>query len=125
KFLAAPKKLLIDGEWVEAASGKTFAAIDPATGIEVARIPEGDAADIDKAARAARRAFESGEWPSLTPAARQNLIHKLADLVEANAQELAEIESIDNGKPVMMARHVDLAGSVQSLRYMAGWATKI
>ncbi|RIK95088.1 MAG: aldehyde dehydrogenase [Proteobacteria bacterium] len=125
KFISQPKKLLIDGQWVEAASGKTFAVIDPATNKEVGRVAEGDKADVDKAAKAARRAFESGEWPRLRPMQRERLLHKLADLVEANADELAQLESLDNGKPVMMARHADVAMTVEFLRYMAGWATKI
>ncbi|MBW7835828.1 MAG: aldehyde dehydrogenase family protein [Sphingomonadales bacterium] len=125
KFISQPKKLLIDGLWVEAASGKTFAVIDPATNKEVGRVAEGDKADVDKAAKAARRAFESGEWPSLRPMQRERLLHKLADLVEANADELAQLESLDNGKPVMMARHGDVVMTAEFLRYMAGWATKI
>ncbi len=125
KFISQPKKLLIDGLWVEAASGKTFAVIDPATNKEVGRVAEGDKADVDKAAKAARRAFESGEWPSLRPMQRERLLHKLADLVEANADELAQLESLDNGKPVMMARHADVVMTAEFLRYMAGWATKI
>lgn len=125
KFISQPKKLLIDGLWVEAASGKTFAVIDPATNKEVGRVAEGDKADVDKAAKAARRAFESGEWPSLRPMQRERLLHKLADLVEANADELAQLESLDNGKPVMMARYADVVMTAEFLRYMAGWATKI
>lgn len=125
KFISQPKKLLIDGLWVEAASGKTFAVVDPATNKEVGRVAEGDKADVDKAAKAARRAFESGEWPSLRPMQRERLLHKLADLVEANADELAQLESLDNGKPVMMARHADVVMTAEFLRYMAGWATKI
>ncbi len=124
-FIASPKKLLIDGEWVAAQSGKTFPVIDPATGIEVGAVAEGDAADVDKAARAARRAFESGDWPKMRPADRQRIILKLADLIDAHAQELAELESLDNGKPVTFARIVDVGGAAEFLRYMAGWATKI
>src|SRR5690606_19996163 len=106
-------------------SGKTFPVIDPATGIEVGAVAEGDAADVDKAARAARRAFESGDWPKMRPADRQRIILKLADLIDAHAQELAELESLDNGKPVTFARKVDVGGAAEFLRYMAGWATKI
>lgn len=125
KFIAQPKKLLIDGQWVEAASGKTFPVIDPSTNQEVGRVAEGDKADVDKAAKAARRAFESGEWPRLRPVQRERLLMKLADLVEANADELAQLESLDNGKPVMMARYADVVMTMEFLRYMAGWATKI
>jgi len=93
KFISQPKKLLIDGQWVEAASGKTFPVIDPSSNQEVGRVAEGDKADVDKAAKAARRAFESGEWPRLRPVQRERLLMKLADLVEANADELAQLES--------------------------------
>ncbi|MEX1147703.1 MAG: aldehyde dehydrogenase family protein [Sphingomonadales bacterium] len=125
KFVSSTRKLLIDGEWVEAQSGKTFATIDPATNREIVQVAEGDAADVDRAARAARRAFAEGAWPALRPSARERLILGLADLIEANADELAELESIDQGKSVMFARHADVAMAVDFMRYMAGWATKI
>ncbi|RMF11818.1 MAG: aldehyde dehydrogenase family protein [Alphaproteobacteria bacterium] len=124
-FVSSPRKMLIDGDWVEAASGKTFATIDPATNREIVQVAEGDAADVDKAARAARRAFEEGEWPRMRPCARERLLLRLADLIEANAEELAELEALDQGKPVMFARHADVAMAIDFVRYMAGWATKI
>lgn len=124
-FLARPKRMLIGAEWTDAVSGETLAVLDPATGQAFATVPAGGAADIDRAVAAARRAFESGEWPKMRPVDRERLLLKFADLIEANAQELAEIEALDNGKPVMMARHVDVALVVDFLRYMAGWATKI
>ncbi len=124
-FIAKPKKMLIDGEWVAAAGGKTFATVDPATGLTITQIAEGDATDVDRAARAARRAFESGDWPKLKPRDRERLLNKLADAIEANAQEFAEIEALDNGKPVFFARHADVNIAVDFLRYMAGWATKV
>ncbi|QDF97622.1 aldehyde dehydrogenase [Azoarcus sp. DD4] len=124
-FLARPKRMLIGAEWTDAASGETLAVLDPATAQPFASVPAGDAADVDRAVAAARRAFESGEWPKMRPVDRERLLLKFADLIEANAQELAEIEALDNGKPVMMARHVDVALVVDFLRYMAGWATKI
>ncbi len=125
RFLAQPKRMLIGGEWVEASAGGRLDVIDPASAEVFTSVPDGGAADIDRAVAAARSAFEQGEWPRHRPVDRERLLLKLADLVEANAQELAEIETLDNGKPVSMARAVDVALAVDFLRYMAGWATKI
>lgn len=124
-FLARKQRMLIGGEWVEAVSGETLPVMDPASGETFCRVPAGAAADIDRAVAAARRAFDSGDWPRARPVDRERLLLKLADLLEAHAQEFAELEAIDNGKPVMMARHVDVALSVDFIRYMAGWATKL
>jgi phenylacetaldehyde dehydrogenase len=124
-FLAAPKKMLIGADWVDAVDGSRLDVHDPATGEAFDDVPAGGASDIDRAVRAARAAFEGGPWPAMSPAQRERLLLALADKVEANAQELAEIESLDNGKSVMLARHVDMAMAVDFLRYMAGWATKI
>lgn len=124
-FLAAPRKMLIGSEWVDALSGATLPVIDPASGEAFCHVPAGESADVDHAVQAARRAFESGEWPRHRPVDRERLLLKLADLLEANAQEFAELEALDNGKPVTMARHVDVALSVDFIRYMAGWATKL
>ncbi|MEP7182713.1 MAG: aldehyde dehydrogenase family protein [Betaproteobacteria bacterium] len=124
-FLAAPKKMLIGADWVDAADGTRLDVHNPATGEVFAQVPAGGATDIDRAVRAARAAFEEGPWPAMSPVQRERLLLALADKVEANAQELAEIESLDNGKSVMLARHVDMAMAVDFLRYMAGWATKI
>jgi phenylacetaldehyde dehydrogenase len=125
RFVAAPLKLLIDGEWVDAKSGETFPVLDPATGEVFAHAAAGDAADIDLAVRAARRAFEEGPWSSMTPGERARLLLRLADALEANADELAVLESRDNGMPVMIARYGAVAMSAESLRYHAGWATKL
>ncbi len=125
RFLARPRRMLIGGEWCEAVDGGTLEVIDPATGAAFTRVPAGGAEDIDRAVAAARRAFESGDWPKMRPVDRERLLLRFADLIEANAQELAEIEALDNGKPVVMARLVDVALVVDFLRYMAGWATKI
>lgn len=125
RFLAQPKRMLIGGEWVEASAGGRLDVIDPASAEVFTSVPDGGAADIDRAVAAARSAFEQGEWPRHRPVDRERLLLKLADLVEANAQELAEIETLDNGKPVSMARAVDVALAVDFLRYMAGWTTKI
>ena len=124
-FVKEEKKLYIDGKWVEAQSGKTFDVIDPSTGLVFNRVPEGDRPDIDLAVAAARRAFDQGEWSTMTPADRGKLVWKLGDLVEKHAQEIAEIEALDNGKPVTDARFGDVAFSHELLRYMAGWSTKI
>ena len=124
-FLAKPRKLLIDGEWVAAASGKTFEVRDPSSDQVIAHCALGDAADIDRAVAAARRAFEAGDWAQMKPVDRERVLHKLADLIEKHADELAELESIDNGKSVVMARHVDIKHALEVWRYMAGWPTKL
>ena len=125
RFLDAPKRLLIGGEWVDAADGAALDVRDPATGEVFAHVPAGAARDVDAAVRAARKAFDGGEWPALRPAQRERMLLKLADLIEREARSLAEIESLDNGKSVVLAQHVDMAMAVDFIRYMAGWATKI
>ncbi|WP_137389627.1 aldehyde dehydrogenase family protein [Rhodoligotrophos defluvii] len=125
EFLAREHRLLIDGKWVSAVSGKMFDTYDPGTGRVVARVAEGDAADIDLAVRAARQAFESGPWNRITPSERGRMIWKLAELLEQNADELAELEALNNGKPLATARNGDVPLSADMFRYMAGWATKI
>jgi phenylacetaldehyde dehydrogenase len=124
-FVSQTRKMLINGKWVEAASGKTFVTYNPATGEVLARVAEGDREDIDRAVKAARNAFASGRWPQLTPSERGRAIWKLADLLEENLEEFAELESLDNGKPQKIARVADVPLAVDLLRYMAGWATKI
>lgn len=124
-FLNEPKKLLINGKWVNAANGKTFAVFNPATGEVIAQVAEGTAEDIDRAVKAARQAFENGPWSKITVSDRGKLIWKLADLLEANLEEFAELESLDNGKPINVARVADVPLAVDLFRYMAGWATKI
>jgi len=124
-FLAKPRRLLIDGQWVAAASGKTFEVRDPSSDLVIARCALGDAADVDLAVAAARRAFEAGEWAQMKPVDRERVLHRLADLIEKHADELAELESIDNGKSVLMARHVDIKAALEVWRYMAGWPTKL
>src|SRR5215471_928384 len=112
-FIAKPKKLFIDGQWVEAASGKTFSTIDPATEQVICEVAEGDREDVNRAAKAAHKAFYEGEWSRMIPGAREALLFKWADLVEANADMLAELESLDNGKLVMFAKMIDIPASVQ------------
>jgi phenylacetaldehyde dehydrogenase len=125
RFLAQGEhRLLIDNQWVPASGGGSFPTINPADEQVIAQVAAAGATDVDKAVKAARRALD-GEWGRLRPAERQRLMLKLADLVEAHAQTLAEIESIDSGKSAAMARAVDMALVVDFFRYMAGWATKI
>jgi aldehyde dehydrogenase (NAD+) len=121
----ATQKMLINGEWVDSASGKTFDTINPSTGDVICKVAEGAKADIDQAVKAARKAFESGPWPKMTPSARGVLLNKLADAMEKNLDELAALESLDNGKPIMDATHADLPLSIACFRYYAGWADKI
>jgi phenylacetaldehyde dehydrogenase len=124
-FISTPRKMLINGKWVESASGKTFPTYDPSTGEVLAKIAEGDREDIDRAVKAARAAFETGPWSRLTSSERGRMVWKLADLIEQHLQEFAELESLDNGKPMKVARAADVPLAVDLLRYMAGWATKI
>jgi phenylacetaldehyde dehydrogenase len=124
-FLSHTHKLLIDNEWVSAASGKTFPVYNPATGTVLTEVAEADKEDVDRAVRAARRAFDGGPWRKMTASQRSRLLWKLADLLEQHAEEFAEIESMDNGKPLAVARVADIPLSVDWLRYMGGWATKV
>jgi phenylacetaldehyde dehydrogenase len=111
--------------WVEAKSGKTFEVEDPATQEIIAHVPAGDKADIDAAVAAARKAFEAGPWPRMLPGDRARLVWRLGDLLEQHADEFAELESLDNGKPVTNARRDDVQGSINMFRYMAGWSTRL
>src|ERR1700740_15450 len=104
EFTAAPRKLFIDGQWTDAASGKTFETPNPATGETLARIAEGDAEDINRAVRAARSAFDDGPWSKMTPSERGRLIWKIGDLIYEHLDELAQLESLDNGKPYAVAK---------------------
>src|SRR5450631_977506 len=118
-------KLLINGQWVNSVSGKTFPSINPSTGDEITQIAEADAADVDKAVAAARAAFEKGPWRKMTASQRGNLMFKLADLIEKNLDELAQLEALDNGKPYSVARAADLPLTIACYRYYAGWADKL
>jgi len=117
-----PTKLLINNEWVDAISGKTFPTINPADGTVITQVAEGDKADVDKAVKAARTAFQ--KFRNSTPKERSALLNKFADLLEKHSQEFAELESQDNGKPVHAA-HFDVSFSVDTFRYYAGWTDKI
>ena len=115
----------IDGQWVPARSGKTFTTLNPATEEVIAEVAECDAADVDAAVRAARKAFDEGPWPRMDARARGRIIQRLCDLIEAEIDELAALESLDNGKPVSDARAGDIPLALDCLRYYAGWADKI
>ena len=118
-------KLLINNRWIASQSGKTFATVNPSTGEEICQVAEADTADVEKAVAAARTAFEHGPWRKMPASERGRLINRLADLIEQHADELAGLESLDNGKPVSVAKAVDVAASVGCYRYFAGWADKI
>jgi phenylacetaldehyde dehydrogenase len=124
-FLATQHKHFINGEWVEARSGKTFDVINPSTAQVIATVAAGDAADIDLAVKAARKAFESGPWPSMSASGRAKLMWKLAEAFEANGDEIAALETLNNGMPITMSRFVAVNGVAECLRYFAGWAGKI
>jgi aldehyde dehydrogenase (NAD+) len=118
-------KMLIDGEWVDAASGRRFETINPATGTVIAEVAEGDKADVDRAVHAARRAFDRGPWSKMNARERGRLLYKLADLIEEHIDELAALETLDNGKPIRDSRNIDLPLAIETYRYYAGWADKI
>jgi len=123
-WLSKPRPMLIDGKWVQAKSGKTFEVQDPATEMLLANVAEGDAADVDAAVKAARKALE-GPWGRMSPSARGRIIHKIGDLILQHLDELAQLESLDNGKPFSVARVADVPLSADMFHYMSGWATKI
>ncbi len=124
-FIAGTHSLLIGAERTPAADGRTFATLDPATGRELAHVPHAGTEDVDRAVRAAREAFEEGPWATMAPSGRERMMGALAQALEEHAVELAQIESVDNGKPVVLAQYVDVGGSAGHLRYFAGWPTKI
>jgi aldehyde dehydrogenase (NAD+) len=120
-----PTQLLINNEWVNSVSGRRFETLNPATGLAICTVAEADAPDVDKAVRAARAAFTGGKWPKMTATERGELLYKLADLIEHNKEELARLESLDNGKPLSEALYGDLPLTIACYRYYAGWADKI
>ncbi len=124
-FLRAPKQLLIGGKWMPAKSGKTFETINPSNEEVLALIAEGDKADIDEAVKAARKAFDEGAWPSMGPHQRARLMLKIAELIDAHTDELAELETLDNGKPLTFAKAFDVPAAAETFRYYAGWVTKL
>lgn len=125
RFLAGKKKLYIDGQFVESQSQKTFDTYNPATGEVLAAVYEAGPEDIDLAVKAARKAFDSGRWSKMSAAERSRIMYKLADLMEQNSEELAQLETLDNGKPIRETTHADIPLAIEHMRYYAGWATKI
>ncbi len=124
RFTSTPRQLLIDGEWVDAADGSTFETIDPGTGEVLTTVANGKAEDVDRAVRAARRALD-GPWSKMTPSERGRAIHRLGDLIAENLEELAELDSLDNGKAKSVAAGADVPLAADLFWYMAGWATKL
>jgi aldehyde dehydrogenase (NAD+) len=118
-------KMLIDGRWVDSASGKTFETLNPATGEVIAQVAEGDREDVDRAVKAARKAFETGPWRKMSARERGRYLYRLADLIEKHIDELAALETLDNGKPISDSRNADLPLSIDCYRYYAGWADKL
>src|SRR2546430_4367821 len=125
EFLARPQHLLIGGERVQAADGRTFATLDPSSGREIVSVSQAGPEDVERAVKAAREALEDGPWASMPPAGRERLMLALADAIKRNAEELAELESFENGRPVGLARFVDVRAPAAHIRYFAGWPTKI
>ncbi|MEH7503885.1 aldehyde dehydrogenase family protein [Neobacillus drentensis] len=125
KFLSGKKNLYINGEFVESQSQKTFDTYNPATGEVLACVFEAGPADIDLAVKAARKAFDEGPWSKMSASSRSRLMYKLADLMEENSEELAQLETLDNGKPIRETSNADIPLAVEHMRYYAGWCTKI
>ncbi|HXT86097.1 MAG TPA: betaine-aldehyde dehydrogenase [Verrucomicrobiae bacterium] len=120
-----PGRLFIDGKWVNAASGKTFESINPATGQVLTQLADGDARDADAAVESARRAFESGPWAEMSASDRGRILWKIGDLIDKYNEELGTLETLDNGKPIFESCQVDMPMVAEVFRYYAGWATKI
>src|SRR5258708_12829268 len=125
EFIGAPRQLFINGQWADAASGKTFETPNPATGETLARVAEGDGENIDRAVRAARAAFDEGPWTRMTPSERGRIIWRIGDLILDHAEELAQLESLDNGKPVLIPQFGDVPLPPDLFHYMPACATKI
>ncbi|WP_433705025.1 aldehyde dehydrogenase family protein [Paraburkholderia sacchari] len=125
RFLEQPQRMLIGGAFVASGEGEVLDVIEPSTEGVITQIPLATTGDLDRAVAAARAQFDGGAWRRLKPLERERLLHRLADLIEAHADELAEIESIDVGKSVANARDVDIQGTIDTYRYFAGWASKL
>jgi len=124
-FIGQPHKVLIDGRWQSARDEETFEVFNPATEEVIARVANCKKADVDLAVAAARKAFDSGPWPNMSPSQRGRILWKIGDLILENLEELAQLESLDNGKPISVARAADVPLAADLFHYMAGWATKI
>ena len=118
-------QMLIDGEWTESSGGRTFETVNPATGEVLDLVPEGTVADVEAAVAAATKAFESSEWAGMMPAARARLLWRIADLIEEHADELARLETRDQGQPFGISSAISVPNAVEHFRYYAGWATKL
>jgi phenylacetaldehyde dehydrogenase len=125
QFIAEQRKMLINGDWVDSASGQTLDVYNPATGDIIAHVPAGNHEDIDRAVKAARRSFQTGAWTGMTASERGRIIWKIGDLIQDHLEELAQLEALDNGKPITVARAADVPLAADMFHYMAGWATKI
>ncbi|QNI34484.1 aldehyde dehydrogenase family protein [Alloacidobacterium dinghuense] len=125
RIVPSATELLINNRWIASESGETFATINPSTGEEICRVAAAHELDVDKAVQAARNAFERGPWRKMHASERGKLLYRLADLIEGHADELAQLEALDNGKPVSVAKRVDVAKTVACYRYFAGWADKV
>lgn len=124
-YLARAGRMLIGGQWVDAASGKRFRTVNPATGALLAEVAEGDHEDIDRAVKAARSAFENPAWRRMRPAERERLVRRFIGLLEDHIDELAELETLDTGKPINASRNIDLPVTIETLQYYAGFSTKL
>ncbi|MGQ0528715.1 MAG: aldehyde dehydrogenase family protein [Panacagrimonas sp.] len=125
EFVGQPRKVLIDGKWVSAKNGKTFEVYNPATGAVIGSAAACEKADVDAAVAAARKAFDQGPWTQMRPSERSRIVWKIGDLILKYTEELAQLEALDNGKPIAVARGADVVLAADIFHYMAGWATKI
>ncbi|GAA2045123.1 aldehyde dehydrogenase DhaS [Yaniella flava] len=125
EFLSTPQRLFIDGQWVESSSGRTFNTYDPATGNKLAEVAQGVEADIDAAIAAARAVFNEGSWVSMRPNTREELLFAISQKIQEWADDFAELEALDNGKPLGIAAAFDVRSAADCFRYYAGWPSKI
>ena len=125
EFVSSERRMLVGGDWVGAASGKTFEVYNPATGDVLANVAEGDSEDIDRAVKTARAAFDTGPWTQMTPSERGRIIHRIGDLILEHGDELAALETLDNGKPMAVALAADIPLAADNFHYYAGWTTKL
>ena len=124
-FVSRPRQMYVDGQWVDALSGRRFETVDPATEAVLTTVPRSGVEDVERAVLAARRAFDKGPWRSLTPAERQRMLWRIGEGILARADQFAQLETLDNGKSVVVARAVDVTWAAEIFLYYAGWATKI
>ena len=125
EFVGRDRPMLIGGDWVDSASGKTFEVFNPATGEMLANVAEGDSEDIDRAVKTARAAFEDGPWSRMSPSDRGRAIHRIGDLILKHGDELAALETLDNGKPMAIAKGADIPLAADNFHYYSGWTTKL